>query len=95
MRINPVYKSVNRPLTLLGVERRLFFFSAMIGVASFNLMGSFLGGLLVFIALYVLAQWSTKNDPQLLRILLNSARYKPLYCPVKFKPLRVRRISHD
>ena len=95
MRINPVYKSVNRPLTLLGVERRLFFFAAMIGVATFNLMGSFLGGLLVFLALYLLAQWSNKNDPQMLRILLNSARYKPLYCPVKFSPVRVRRISHD
>ena len=70
MRINPVYKSVNRPLTLLGVERRLFFFAAIIGVATFNLMGSFLGGLLVFLALYLFAQWSTKNDPQMLRILL-------------------------
>ena len=95
MRINPVYKSVNRPLTLLGVERRLFFFAAMIGVATFNLMGSFLGGLLVFLAFYLLAQWSTKNDPQMLGILLNSARYKPLYCPAKFRPVRVKRISHD
>ena len=32
MRINHVYKSVNRPLTLLGVERRLFFFAAINGV---------------------------------------------------------------
>jgi type IV secretory pathway TrbD component len=95
MRINPVYRSVNRPLTLLGVERRLFFFAAIIGVATFNLMGSFLGGLLVFLALYFLAQWSTRNDPQMLRILLNSSRYKPLYCPVKFEPVRVKRISHD
>jgi type IV secretory pathway TrbD component len=95
MRINHVYKSVNRPLTLLGVERRLFFFAAINGVATFNLMGSFLGGLLVFLALFLFAQWSTHNDPQMLRILLNSARYKPLYCPVKFKPVRVKRISHD
>jgi hypothetical protein len=29
MRINHVYESVNRPLTLLGVERRLFFFTAL------------------------------------------------------------------
>ena len=95
MRINHVYKSVNRPLTLLGVKRRLFFFAAINGVATFNLMGSFLGGLLVFLALFLFAQWSTQNDPQILRILLNSARYKPLYCPVKFKPLRVKLISHD
>ena len=95
MRINHVYKSVNRPLTLLGVERRLFFFAAINGVATFNLMGSFLGGLLVFLALFLFAQWSTRNDPQMLHILLNSARYKPLYCPVKFEPLRVKRISHD
>jgi type IV secretory pathway TrbD component len=94
MRINPVYRSVNRPLTLLGVERRLFFFAAIIGVAAFNLMGSFLGGLLIFLALFLFAQWS-RNDPQMPYILLNSARYKPLYCPVKFNPVRVRRISRD
>ena len=87
MRINPVYKSLNRPLTHLGVERKLFFFAAVIGAATFNMMGSFLGGILVFAALYLFAQAATKTDPQILRILLNSSKFKSQYCPVKFNPI--------
>ena len=95
MRINRVYRSLNRPLTILGVERKLFFCAAVMGAATFNLMGSFLGGLLVFTALFILGQSATRTDPQILRILLNSSRFKSQYCPLKFKPISVRRAAHD
>ena len=95
MRMNRVYKSLNRPLTILGVERKLFFCAAVMGAATFNMMGSFLGGLLVFAALFALGQMATKTDPQILRILLNSSKFKAVYCPVKFKPATVRRVRHD
>ena len=95
MRINRVYKSLNRPLTILGVERKLFFCALVMGAATFNMMGSFLGGILVFAALYFLAQAATQNDPQILRILLNSSKFKSQYCPVKLHPIDVKRISHD
>jgi hypothetical protein len=36
-RINPVFRALNTPLTLLGVERRLFFFALVMGAAVFNL----------------------------------------------------------
>jgi type IV secretory pathway VirB3-like protein len=94
MRTNRVYKSLNRPLTILGVERKLFFCAAVMGAATFNLMGSFLGGLLVFAALFMLGQTATKTDPQILRILLNSSKFKSQYCPVKFRAIAVRR-DHD
>ena len=95
MRINRVYKSLNRPLTILGVERKLFFSALVMGAATFNMMGSFLGGILVFSALFVLAQAATKTDPQILRILLNSSKFKSQYCPVKLHPIVVNRLSHD
>ena len=95
MRTNRVYKSLNRPLTILGVERKLFFCAAVMGAATFNLMGSFLGGILVFAALFVLGQSATKSDPQILRILLNSSKFKSQYCPVRFKPIAVKRVLHD
>ena len=95
MRINRVYRSLNRPLTILGVERKLFFCAAVMGAATFNLMGSFLGGLLVFTALFILGQSATKTDPQILRILLNSSRFKSQYCPLKFRSISVRRVTHD
>jgi type IV secretory pathway TrbD component len=80
---HPVYRSLNKPLTIWGAERRLFFLAAMIGAAMFNFFGSLLGGLLMFAGLFVAARWATAADPQLLRILLNSARFKVQYDPAK------------
>jgi type IV secretory pathway VirB3-like protein len=33
----PVYKALHRPLTVCGVDRRLFFLALMMGAATFNL----------------------------------------------------------
>ncbi|PWT96941.1 MAG: hypothetical protein C5B51_32285 [Terriglobia bacterium] len=78
-----VYRSINKPLTIWGVERGLFFLSVVMGGATFNFFGSLLGGVLMFVGLYILARWVTANDPQLLRILLNSARFRHQYDPAK------------
>ncbi len=82
-RFHPVYKSINKPLTIWGVERRLFFLALILGGAAFNLFGSLVSGLALFAALYLFARWSTGTDPQLLRILLNSARFHANYDPGK------------
>jgi type IV secretory pathway TrbD component len=79
----PVYKALHRPLTVCGVERRLFFLALLMGAATFNLFYSFLAGLLVFGALYVFALWATKHDPQMLRILLSAARFRTRYDSLK------------
>ena len=49
--IRPVYKAIHRPLTLAGVDRRLFFLALLLGAATFNLFYSFLAGLLTFAGL--------------------------------------------
>jgi type IV secretory pathway TrbD component len=82
-RINPVYRSLSRPLTILGAERKLFFFAMCIGAATFNLLDSLLGGLLMFLLLYFVARWATKTDPQILRLLLTTPKLKTHYDPVK------------
>ena len=79
----PVYKALHRPLTVCGVDRRLFFFALLLGAATFNLFYSFLGGLLMFVGLYGFALWATKHDPQMLRILLASSQARPRYDPGK------------
>lgn len=78
-----VYKALHRPLTVCGVDRRLFFLALMMGAATFNLFYSFLAGLLMFSTLYVFALWATKHDPDMLRILLSSSRFCPRYDPIK------------
>jgi len=94
-RINRVHRSLSRPLTILGAERKLFFFFAMcLGAATFNLLNSLFGGLLMFLLLYVLARWATQTDPQILRFLLTAARLRAEYDPMKFTPIAVRRDGH-
>lgn len=85
-RTHPVYRSLSRPLTILGAERKLFFFAMCLGAGTFNLLGSLAGGLLMFLLLYGAARWATRTDPQILRLLLHSAKLRPLYDPAKFTP---------
>ena len=39
-----VHKALHRPLTVCGVDRRLFFLALLMGAATFNLFYSFLAG---------------------------------------------------
>ena len=84
-----VYKALHRPLTVWGVDRRLFFLALMMGAAMFNLFYSFLAALLTFASLYGCARWSTKHDPQMLRILLSSSRFRTRYDAAKHTPVRM------
>jgi type IV secretory pathway TrbD component len=81
----PVYKALQRPLTVCGVDRRLFFLALMMGAAAFNLFYSFIAGLLMFVGLYGFALWATNRDPQMLRILLSSARFRSRYDTLKHR----------
>jgi type IV secretory pathway TrbD component len=93
-RINMVHRSLSRPLTILGAERKLFFFAMCLGAGTFNLLNSLLGGVLIFTALYILARWATQTDPQILRFLLTAATLRSQYDPMKFTPISVRRDDH-
>ena len=54
-RLQPVYASVNRPLTIGGADRRLFFVAVVLGGATFTFFGSLLAGLVMFLTLYLAA----------------------------------------
>lgn len=94
MRTNPLFRSLNRPLTILGAERKLFFFALVMGACVFNLFSSLLGALGMFFALYLFARWATRTDPEILRFLLNSTKIRAQYDPMKFEPIEIRRIGH-
>jgi len=93
-RLNTVHRSLSRPLTILGAERRLFFFAMCLGAATFNLLGSLLGGILMFLLLYFVARWATKTDPQILRFLLTAAKVRNQYDPAKYSPISIRRVRN-
>src|SRR6058998_378760 len=92
-RVNTVHRSLSRPLTILGAERRLFFFAMCLGAATFNLLGSLLGGILMFLLLYFLARWATKTDPQILRLLLLAAKLRSQYDPAKLSSVVITRAT--
>lgn len=80
----PVYRAIHRPLTVAGVDRRLFFMALLVGAAAFNLFYSLLAGCVLFGVLYVAARWSTAHDPQMLQILLRSDATRRRYDPAKY-----------
>jgi type IV secretory pathway TrbD component len=94
MRTNRVYKVMNRPLTILGAERRLFFVALLSGAGIFNLVHSLAGGVLLFVVGLIAAQRATKYDAEILRILLNSAKFKSRYDPMKWEPHEIRTKSN-
>ena len=79
----PVYRALHRPLTVAGVDRRLFFLALLVGAAAFNLLSSFLAGGFLFGVLYAGARWATARDPQLLGILVRSVRSRARYDAAK------------
>ena len=90
-----VSKSMNRPLTIWGAERRLFFLAAIMGAATFNFFASLVSGMLMFGALYAFARWATARDTQMLRVLLNSSRFRTHYDPFRRTNFFIdRRSSH-
>ncbi len=98
VRVNPVYKAMNRPLTVLGAERRLFFVALISGGAIFSLLHSLFGGIGLFVAGVIVARIATKHDVEILRVLFNSSKFRKRYDPMKYEPtaiiLRRRRVQN-
>jgi len=80
-RINPVQRSLSRPLTILGAERKLFFFAMCLGAATFNLLGSLLGGLCIFLLLYFVARWGDRHDRRSSDCSFHAAKLRRQYDP--------------
>ena len=89
-RQNKVHKAMNRPLTILGAERRLFFVALIAGGAVFSLIHSLLGGILLFIVGVVIARIATKHDVEILRVLFNSGKFRRRYDPMQWQPTEIK-----
>lgn len=89
-RASKVFKAMNRPLTVLGAERRLFFVALISGGAIFSLLHSLLGGIGLFLVGVIIARAATKHDVEILRVLFNSSKFRRRYDPMKEDELRLR-----
>jgi type IV secretory pathway TrbD component len=88
-RRNRVYKSLHKPLTYLGVERTIFYFVCVGAVGVFNLFESLVAGVVVFIGGYAFGRWVTTTDPEMLKILAQSERFKLRYDAAKQELARI------
>jgi type IV secretory pathway TrbD component len=81
-RTNPVYRAVNKPLTVGGVERRMFGI-VMIGGLLVLIAFGMTGAAITFGLLFVTARWATKEDYQLPRIVMTARRFRSVYDPAR------------
>ena len=93
-RVNPVFKAMNRPLTVLGAERRLFFVALISGGSIFSLFHSLFGGIGLFVVGTVAARIATRHDVEILRVLLNSSKFRRRYDPMKDDAASITMRSH-
>ena len=80
----PGYAALNRPLTVLGVERRLFLLGATLSVAVWNATASLVAGGMVFAVCYGGGWLAGRRDPAMLAVLRAAARYPARYDPGKW-----------
>ena len=93
-RLQPVYASINRALTIGGADRRMFFVALVLGAGTFTFFGSLLAGVVMFLALYLAARWITAHDLQFLRIVLRSSAAPVRYDSAKLDAIRILRRTH-
>lgn len=93
-RTNPVYKTLNKPLTIMGVERTLFATALFTGGGFQVLFSSFLGAIVIFAILLLLARIATRRDPKMLIFIIQamSCSFRAEYDPAKYTLKTVRRI---
>ena len=80
----PGYPALSAPLTIMGVERRWFLLSAMLGLAMWNAINSLLTGGVIFLVLYGCGWFAWREDPNMVEILRASTRFKARYDPGKW-----------
>ena len=85
MRRSAVYKAINKPLTVMGCDRRLFFASMTLAAGIWNLLDTLVGGILTAAVALLVGRHITSTDPQLPRIVLNSGKFRPEYDPFKLR----------
>ena len=78
------YAALNRPLTILGVERRGFLLVATLGLAMWNATASLVTGGVVFAVGYGAGWLAGRKDPDMLGVLRAGTRYPARFDPGKW-----------
>lgn len=77
------HPTLNRPITILGVERRWFLMSATVGLGMWNAIGAMVPAGLIFAVLYAAGVLALKRDPAMLQIIAAGQSARARYDPGK------------
>ena len=80
----PGYAALNRPLTILGVERRAFLLVATLALGLWNATASLVAGAVVFAVGWGGGWLAGRRDPEMLAVLRAGARYPARFDPGKW-----------
>ena len=78
------YAALNRPLTVLGVERRLFLLGSTLALAVWNATASLVAGGVIFAGCYGAGWLAGRKDPAMLAVLRVAARHPARFDPAKW-----------
>ena len=82
--IRPAAKALNKPLLIVGIDRKLaglaFLLSVIVGA---NDGGSKIAAIVLFVALCALGRRMTRKDPNIFLVLNQVRKQKALYDPAK------------
>jgi type IV secretory pathway TrbD component len=82
--IRPAAKALNKPLLIVGIDRKLaglaFLLSVMVGA---NNGGSKIAAVVLFVALCAFGRRITRKDPNIFLVLNQARKQKALYDPAK------------
>ena len=93
-RTSAVYKTLNKPLTIMGVERTLFATALFTGGGFQVLFSTFIGAIVIFAILLSLARVATRRDPKMLVFIIQAMTrtFRAEYDPCKYTLATIRRI---
>ncbi|MDE0081659.1 MAG: VirB3 family type IV secretion system protein [Gammaproteobacteria bacterium] len=80
----PGYAALNRPLMIIGVERRAFLLVATLALGLWNATASLVAGAVVFAVGWGAGWLAGRRDPEMLAVLRAAARYPARFDPGKW-----------
>lgn len=87
----PASKSLNKPLLVLGIDRKLVGLAFLLAVSvGANDGGSKIAAVVLFLGLCVLGRRLTRKDPNIFLVLNQVRRQKSLYDPLKREAFQIQ-----
>jgi type IV secretion system protein VirB3 len=91
LRYTPFHRALHRPNLVLGGERELALFAAVVcgglAVSAMNLVAAVIG-LVVWLFSITVLRMMAKADPQMSKVYLRYVKYAPYY-PARSRPFRL------